>query len=85
MPFSDIPSWLDVLATDSSTTVKLDKHNALVWDLPFLKEKYLKMEFQWGSEATRNYAISFFRRMAPRQDTNVSWRLHSLFGECHGW
>ncbi len=85
MPHSDIPSWLDGLATDSSMTVKLDKHNALVWDLPFLKEKYLKMEIQWGSEKTRDYAISFFHKMVPRQETDVSWRLHSLFGECHGW
>ena len=87
MEESDIGFWLERESDRPASTLKLCKHQALVWDFPLIKDKYVQWDIYWESESVRDFAMSFIRGIKPSHPEIVSWRLDaSIFGEdFYGW
>ena len=85
MEKSDVFFWVEKEAEKDESTLRLDKHQALMWDFPLLKGKYLQMDIYWESAGTRDYAMAFFRTMARPRVEEVAWRLYSREGILYGW
>ena len=88
MEESDIVFWLERETAKPAPTLKLCKHNALVWDFPLIKNKYVQMDIYWESASVRNFAMSFFRGIRPSHPEIVSWRLGAVVIDSevfYGW
>ncbi len=85
MEESDIVFWLERESDKPASTLKLCKHNALVWDFPLIKNKYAQMDIYWESASVRDFAMSFFRGIKQSHPEIVSWRLSNCKGIMYGW
>jgi hypothetical protein len=85
MKKSDIVYWLEKEEKENDSTLQINKHQALVWDFPLLKDKFIEMDVYWKSKNVKDFSMSFFRTITPNCEEVVSWRLYSQKGEIYGW